>query len=366
MPEQLVAVEEVALVGHVVADRQIGRRDRVDEQLEADDRLARVAQVLADDGREVAAGRVAGDGEATGVGAEQRGVRVRPARRGERVVGGGREARLGRAAVADVEDDGARGVRERPADRVVGLDRAEQPAAAVEVDDERPQLLARAGRPVRAGGDRAAGDGDHMLGHGVDGLARPEPGEERLEVGARLGNRQEMGVRAPGRRDVIEQLPGHGVERHLVNPPVGSSMRARGLSRNSRGQVRKTGVWPLTLRAATSRARPRSLRSLGGRDGIGPDHDRVHVRDDLVDGQVRRGRRACGSPRGSMPRRCTRCRPSRRPPRARSCGSSARRPASRRPPRASSEPRPLGVRRPSSSRSDGESHTAAWWVLPFA
>ena len=112
MPEHLVAVEEVALVGHVEADREIGRRDRVDEQLEADDRLAGVAQVLTDDRREVAAGRVAGDREAAGVGAEQRGVRVCPARRGERVVGGRREACLGRAAVADVEDDGARRVRE--------------------------------------------------------------------------------------------------------------------------------------------------------------------------------------------------------------------------------------------------------------
>ena len=98
VPEHLVAVEEVALVGHVEAAREIGRRDRVDEQLEAHDRLARVAQVLADDGREVAAGRVAGDREAARVGAEQRRVRVRPARRGERIVGGGREARLGCAA----------------------------------------------------------------------------------------------------------------------------------------------------------------------------------------------------------------------------------------------------------------------------
>ena len=260
VPEHLVAVEEVALVGHVVADREIGRRDRVDEQLEADDRLAGVAQVLADDGREVAAGRVAGDGEATGVGAEQRGVSVRPARRGERVVRGGRKTRLGRTAVADVEDDGTGGVRERPADRVVGLDRAEQPAAPVEVDDERPQFLARAGGPVRAGGDRAAGDGDHMLGDGVDGLARSEPGEERLEVGARLGDRQEVGIQAPGQLDVIQQLPGNGVERHLVNPPVGGSMRARDCRATAGGQVRKTGVWPLTLRAATSRARPRSLR----------------------------------------------------------------------------------------------------------
>ena len=87
VPQHLVAVEEVALVGHVEADRQIGGRDGVDEQLEAHDRLARVAQVLAHDGREVAARGVARDGEATGIGAQQRGVRVRPARRGERVVG---------------------------------------------------------------------------------------------------------------------------------------------------------------------------------------------------------------------------------------------------------------------------------------
>ena len=116
--------------------------------------LAGVAQVLADDRGEVAAGRVAGDGEAARVGAEQRGVRVRPAGGGERVVGGGREASLGREAVADVEDDGARGVRERPADAVVRVDRAEQPAAAVEVDDERQRVspgVAPAGRYERAG-----------------------------------------------------------------------------------------------------------------------------------------------------------------------------------------------------------------------
>ena len=137
VPQQLVAVEEVALVGRVPADRQVGRRDGIDQQLEADDRLAGVAQVLADDGREVAAGRVARDRQPRRVGAEQRGVRVRPARRGERVVGRRGEAVLRREPVADVQHDGARGVGERPADAVVRVDRAEQPAAAVEVDDER-------------------------------------------------------------------------------------------------------------------------------------------------------------------------------------------------------------------------------------
>ena len=152
VPEHLVAVEEVALVGHVEAVREIRGRDRIDEQLEAHERLAGIAQVLADDRGEVAAGRVAGDGEPARVGPQAGGVGMRPARRVEGVVGGGGKTRLGRQPVADVQDDGRRRVGERPADRVVGVDGAEQPAASVEVDDERPDARLRIrpdGRNVR-------------------------------------------------------------------------------------------------------------------------------------------------------------------------------------------------------------------------
>ena len=169
-------------------------RDRVDEQLEPQRRAARVARQLRDDGGEVAAGGVARDRHPARVGAELGGVLRGPLRRRPRVVDGGRELRLRRQPVADVQHDRARRVGQRAADRVVRLVRAEQPAAAVEVDDEAEALARRSagtsapgscrlrrgsrGRPSRprprpAGGPRTA--------------PRSWPAPARREGGARSG-----------------------------------------------------------------------------------------------------------------------------------------------------------------------------------
>ena len=99
------------------------------------------------------------------------------------------------------------------------LDRAEQPAAAVEVDDERPAISPA--RRRRAGTSapesRAPSTAIDVVGDGGHGFAGSEAGEQRLEVDARLRDGQQMGVRAPGRGDLVEQLPGDGVERHGGN-----------------------------------------------------------------------------------------------------------------------------------------------------
>ena len=58
------------------------------------------------------------------------------------------------------------------------------------------------------------GDGDRVIGDGRDVLAGPEAREQRLEVDARLGDGQQVGVRATRRGDLVEQLARHGVERH--------------------------------------------------------------------------------------------------------------------------------------------------------
>ena len=78
VPQQLVPVEEVALVRHVEAAGEVASRHRVDEQLEADAPRTPRSRASRDDRREVAAGAVAGDGEPGRVAPERVGVLAEP------------------------------------------------------------------------------------------------------------------------------------------------------------------------------------------------------------------------------------------------------------------------------------------------
>ena len=80
------------------------------------------------------------------------GIRRRPAGRGPGVVDGGRKLVLRRQAIVDGQDDGPRAVAERATDHVLGIEIADDPAAAVEEDDDRE-------RPRADGGIDAAGQG---------------------------------------------------------------------------------------------------------------------------------------------------------------------------------------------------------------
>ena len=53
------------------------------------------------------------------------------------------------------------------------------------------------------------------------GLDCSETGEEGLEIGARLGNGQQVGVGTAGCGYLVEQLPGNGIERHGGRPSGG-------------------------------------------------------------------------------------------------------------------------------------------------
>ena len=59
--------------------------------------------LLSDDGGQVAAGRVAADGDAVGVDAQLGGIFVGPSQRAQRIFGGGRERVLRCEAVVDGE-----------------------------------------------------------------------------------------------------------------------------------------------------------------------------------------------------------------------------------------------------------------------
>ena len=76
---------------------------------------------------------------------------ARPVGRGDAVLERGRERVLRREPVADAPHDRARLVGQRAADRVEGVDRADRPAAAVEVGHHAARRLER---PVDAHGDR--------------------------------------------------------------------------------------------------------------------------------------------------------------------------------------------------------------------
>ena len=179
-------LEEVAL-GVLDAARSFGQRvgRRVEQQLHVDDVRARLRR----DRGEVAAGAVAGDGDAPSA-AELLTVLADPADRGDHVVGGRGEGVLGREAVV-VGQHRRVGVAAQPAaGLVVGVEVADDEAAAVEVHAwsatvRRPRG-GRAGRPaVRP-----------RRGPGAPGPrrpSRPSSGETRSTVIARKALRASSG-----------------------------------------------------------------------------------------------------------------------------------------------------------------------------
>ena len=118
--------------------------------------------------------------------------------------------------------------------------------------------------------------------------------------------------------------------------------RARACARRgwrSRARIRSCSPRCARIHSSAASTAPSAIARLRRRRcRIRPDDDRVGDADDLVDRKVRESRRACGSPRGSTPRRCRRCPPNRRLLPAHSCESSGRRRASPRPRPASSAP----------------------------
>jgi len=119
-----------------------GVGDGVDEQLVGDLGAAALAGQQRDGSGEVAAGAVAADGQAGGITAELAAVLGDPLDRGVAVFETGRESELGGEAVLDRDDDAGGQVGEGPAGVVVGLDAADDPAAAVVVDEDRERLEA--------------------------------------------------------------------------------------------------------------------------------------------------------------------------------------------------------------------------------
>jgi hypothetical protein len=89
----------------------------------------------ADCGREIAAGAVARDADARRIDAEPAMVGMHPGQRRARVVEGGGKRMFRRQAIADIDDHAARGIGELAAERLVDLERADGPAAAMEIDD---------------------------------------------------------------------------------------------------------------------------------------------------------------------------------------------------------------------------------------
>ena len=110
---------------------------RVEQQLSAQGRHAAIARQQTDHGRKVAAGAVATDREPVAVDA-YRGARFGdPSGGGEAVVDSRREFVLGRQAVIDRNDRAACGVGEVTAQAVIAIKVADNPAAAMKIDEDR-------------------------------------------------------------------------------------------------------------------------------------------------------------------------------------------------------------------------------------
>ncbi len=106
--------------------------------------------------RDVAARRVAGDGDACGVAAELGRVLTDPLQRRPRVVDALRVRMLGRQPVVHGHDDGLGSDGVGAGHRVVGVQVTERPAAAVVEHHHRQVVVLRDRRPVDAHGN--AGD----------------------------------------------------------------------------------------------------------------------------------------------------------------------------------------------------------------
>ena len=202
---------------------------------------------------------------------------MRPACRLESVVDGGRKGRLGRQPVADIEDDGGRRVGERAADRVVGFDGAEQPAASVEVDDERPDARRRirpADRNVRQsrpGEWRSSARPRHR---------RARPGRSPANSDSKLTRASATGSRcALGRPDAATSsssflATGSSATGAIVPGPA--SRQGSGLHDGVRPHA---GVGPARCGSDPVRQNPGAVL---GCDRVWADHHRVGDRDDLV------------------------------------------------------------------------------------
>ena len=164
-----------------------------------------------------------GEGEPTagGVAGERDPLRLeplfqQPAVRGSRVVDRGRERMLGREAIVEREHARLCGPREALAHVAVGVNRAEDVAAAVEIEDRAVRSCAGCADPLAF--DTAGVD---LLGRGSDGELRI--GEEVVPTLAHLG---ESRLRTPGaeRGDdigdhLVELSAGHWrLLSSLVNP----------------------------------------------------------------------------------------------------------------------------------------------------
>ena len=190
--------------------RQVAVDDRVHEDLKRDVRTARIARTKRRDGREIPSRAVAGD--------HYRPVRVLlrdPDERGERVVDRRREAMLGSEPVVDADQTRARCDRKHPADGIEVVERAEDPASAVEVGDRADRLRDRLVDPRRDRPRRARNLDVAHDGHGGPGADQCLEGHRRL---ARLLGRQGRERRRSGIGERIEKLLGLRIEgRHWVS-----------------------------------------------------------------------------------------------------------------------------------------------------
>ena len=129
-----------------------------------------VARHLGDDGSQVAAGAVARDRDEGGVGADALGMGGAllgdPLCGGVGVFSGGGIAVFGRQAVIDGDDGAADAVGQRAADGVVGVQVADDPAAAVVVDDGRQRGFGE--HRVETDRDLAVGARDAHVGDVMD------------------------------------------------------------------------------------------------------------------------------------------------------------------------------------------------------
>ena len=134
------------------------------KELQRDLRAAALPRHEGDDRGEVAAGARAANGQLARVDAELGGMLGGPPRRGVRIVGRRGIAMLGREPVFDGQHRASGSVRERTAEVVGERDAADDPAATVEIDDQRQRSGART---VQTGGDeRLLADRDvAYLGH---------------------------------------------------------------------------------------------------------------------------------------------------------------------------------------------------------
>lgn len=144
---------------------EVGVGGGIEEELEGERRAAAIEEAAGDDGGEGGARAVAADGEAGGVDAEGRGVGGDPEGGGLGVFDGGGEGIFGGESIIDGGDGDSGGVGDGAAEVVVGGEAADDPAAAVEIDERWEWAIA-----FRVGEANAEGAGGAWEGLVVDAL----------------------------------------------------------------------------------------------------------------------------------------------------------------------------------------------------